>query len=161
MAVDFNKIKDDIISVGKEVSNTAKDATDLAKTKLDIRAKEDFLEKQYALLGKLYFEEHMDDEDLADNENFKTIREARAQLEELNGKVLDKKGAVVCENCGEKQSASSNYCNKMGKRFKKESRAVSPLTFSETDATFKKANIIVKHVEKESTFVKALQRSSY
>lgn len=114
MAVDFNKIKDDIISVGKEVSNTAKDATDLAKTKLDIRAKEDFLEKQYALLGKLYFEEHMDDEDLADNENFKTIREARAQLEELNGKVLDKKGAVVCENCGEKQSASSNYCNNCG-----------------------------------------------
>ena len=52
-------------------------------------------------------------------------------------------------------------CDKMGKRFKKDSRAVSPLTFSETDATFKKANIIVKHVEKESTFVKALQRSSY
>ena len=45
--------------------------------------------------------------------------------------------------------------------FKKDSRAVRPLTFSETDATFKKANIIVKHVEKESTFVKALQRSSY
>ncbi len=114
MAVDFNKIRDDVISVGKEVSNKAKDATDVAKTKLDIHAKEEFLVKQYAEFGKQYFEEHEDDEEFQENESFKAIKEARAELDALKEKILDKKGAVVCENCGEMQSANANYCNNCG-----------------------------------------------
>lgn len=114
MAVDFNKFRDDVLSVGKEVSNKAKDATDYAKIKLDIRAKEDFLAKQYAEFGKRYFEEHEDDENLAEDENFKTIKEARAEIDALKEKILDKKGAVVCDNCGEMQSSDANYCNNCG-----------------------------------------------
>ena len=66
MAFDFNKVKENIINVGKDVSVFAKTTSDTAKLKYEIHVKESFLEKQYALLGKAYYEAHKD-EDVAEN----------------------------------------------------------------------------------------------
>ena len=50
----FEKIGDTIVSAGKDVTEKAKELSSVAKLKMDIRAKEDFVEKQYALIGKKY-----------------------------------------------------------------------------------------------------------
>ena len=62
MAFDFEDMKNKIVSAGKEVGDKAKEASSTAKIRLDIRSKEDFLQKQYAELGKLYYEAHKEEE---------------------------------------------------------------------------------------------------
>ena len=59
---DLNKVKSSLVNAGKEVESMAKDASSVAKIKIDIHNKEVFLEKQYALLGKAYYEAHKDEE---------------------------------------------------------------------------------------------------
>jgi len=44
MAFDFDKIKDTLVSAGKEVESMAKDVSAVAKIKMDIHNKEVFLE---------------------------------------------------------------------------------------------------------------------
>lgn len=83
MAFDFEKFKDNLISVGKDVEEFAKDTTKLAQLKYDIHTKEDFLQKQYALLGKAFYEAHKD-EDVEEKVYFPSIVEAKAELERLN-----------------------------------------------------------------------------
>lgn len=83
MAFDFEKFKDNLVSVGKDVEEFAKDTTKLAQLKYDIHTKEDFLQKQYALLGKAFYEAHKD-EDVEEKVYFPSIIEAKAELERLN-----------------------------------------------------------------------------
>ena len=42
----FEKIGDTIVNVGKDVSSKAKELSGVAKLKMDIRSKEEFVEKQ-------------------------------------------------------------------------------------------------------------------
>ena len=51
----FDKLSETIVSAGKDVGQKAKDVSGIAKLKMDIRSKEDFVEKQYAELGKAYY----------------------------------------------------------------------------------------------------------
>ena len=83
MAFDFEKLKDNLISVGKDVEEFAKDTSKLAKLKYDIHTKEDFLQKQYALLGKAFYDAHKD-EDVEEKVYFPSIVEAEAELARLN-----------------------------------------------------------------------------
>lgn len=87
MAFDFEKFKDNLISVGKDVEEFAKDTTKLAQLKYDIHTKEDFLQKQYALLGKAFYEAHKD-EDVEEKVYFPSIVEAKAELERLNEELM-------------------------------------------------------------------------
>ena len=48
----FDKLSETIESAGKDVGQKAKDVSGIAKLKMDIRSKEDFVEKQYANLEK-------------------------------------------------------------------------------------------------------------
>ena len=59
---DLNKVKESLVNAGKEVESMAKDASAVAKIKIDIHNKEVFLEKQFALLGKAFYEAHKDED---------------------------------------------------------------------------------------------------
>ena len=50
----FEKLGDTIVNVGKDVTQKAKDVSGIAKLKLDIKSKEDFIKEQYIELGKIY-----------------------------------------------------------------------------------------------------------
>lgn len=117
MAFDFDKLKENIISVGKDVGEFAKDTTKLAQLKYDIHTKEDFLQKQYALLGKAFYDAHKD-EDVEEKVYFPSIVEAEAELEALKEQLLEAQGAVECPNCGEKISKDDEFCKKCGNSLK-------------------------------------------
>lgn len=114
MAFDFNKLKDDIVSAGKEVGDKAKGATDAAKIKIDIRTKEEFIQKQYAELGKAYFASVEKGEELQAEACMNSIKEAKEEIQRLNDQLMNLQGAVVCSNCGEKQTKGNNYCQNCG-----------------------------------------------
>ncbi len=117
MAFDFDKLKESIISVGKDVEEFAKDTSKLAKLKYDIYTKEDFLEKQYALLGKAFYQAHKD-EDVEEKTYFPSIAEAEEELTRLNAELLDAQGSVECPDCGEKQSQENDFCASCGAALK-------------------------------------------
>lgn len=117
MAFDFDKIKDTLVNAGKEVESMAKDVSAVAKIKMDIHNKEVFLEKQYALLGKAYYNAHKD-EDVEEKNYFPSIVEAEAELVRLNEELLSAQGAVACPSCGSKQNAENGFCSDCGAALK-------------------------------------------
>ena len=96
----FDEMKESLVSAGKDVSQKAKEASGVAKLKLDVKSKEDYVEKQYAELGRTYFDAHRDDEENAENEQFKVIKEALAEIERMKTEILNLQGAAECPNCG-------------------------------------------------------------
>lgn len=117
MAFDFDKIKSSLVSAGREVEDMAKSASGVAKIKLDIHNKEVFLEKQYALLGKAFYNAHKD-EDVEEKNYFPSITEAEAELTRLNEELLTAQGAVSCQACGSKQPAENGFCSDCGASLK-------------------------------------------
>ena len=117
MAFDFDKIKDGLVNAGKEMESIAKDVSAVAKIKMDIHNKEVFLEKQYALLGKAFYNAHKD-EDVEEKNYFPSITEADADLIRLNEELLAAQGAVACPSCGSKQAAGNGFCSDCGTALK-------------------------------------------
>ncbi len=62
MGFDFNQIKNGITSVGKDIGNKVSDVSAVAKVKLDIHSKEDYMDKQFTELGKAYYRAHRDED---------------------------------------------------------------------------------------------------
>lgn len=120
MAFEFNlgKMKESLMSAGKEVEGMAKGASAVAKIKIDIHNKETFLEKQYALLGKAYYDAHKDDENIEEQVYFPSIKEAEEELARLKEELLGVQGAVVCPSCGEKQTEKHDFCSSCGVQLK-------------------------------------------
>ena len=114
---DLNKVKESLVNAGKEVESRAKDASAVAKIKMDIRNKEIFLEKQYALLGKAYYEAHKDEE-VEESVYFPSITEALTDIAQLNADLLAAQGAVECPGCGSKQPQDSAFCSACGAALK-------------------------------------------
>ncbi len=88
----FDEMKESLVSAGKDVSQKAKEVSGVAKLKLDVKSKEDYVEKQYAELGRTYFDAHRDDEENAENEQFKVIKEALAEIERMKTEILNLQG---------------------------------------------------------------------
>ena len=114
---DLNKVKESLVNAGKEVENMAKDASTIAKIKIDIHNKEVFLEKQFALLGKAFYEAHKD-EDIEEQVYFTSIKEAEVELAQLNADLLAAQGSVVCPSCGSKQPQEKPFCADCGASLK-------------------------------------------
>ena len=115
---DFNKVKESLVNAGKEVESKAKDVSAVAKIKIDIHNKEVFLEKQYTLLGKAFYEAHKD-EDVEEQVYFTSIKEAEAELAKLNADLLAAQGSVECPSCGSKQPQNNAYCADSGAELSK------------------------------------------
>lgn len=136
---DLNKVKESIMDLGKDVGDRAKEATTIVKIKADIHSKEEFLEKQYAQLGRAYYEAHHT-EDVPEQEHFATIEEAENELQRLNDELLSVQGAIVCEKCGTKQSNTHAFCEKCGAQLE-----------DIVDGTFKEDDIFEEAEAEEST----------
>lgn len=119
----FDKLSETIVSAGKDVGQKAKDVSEIAKLKMDIKSKEDFVEKQYAELGKAYYEKHKDDETEETGENgektpeqehFFLISEALGEIERMRAEVLKIQGVAECPKCGAKMPQGAAFCSNCG-----------------------------------------------
>lgn len=110
----FEDMRDALLSAGKDVSNKAKEVSGVAKLKLDVKSKEDFVEKQYAALGRTYYEQHKEDEEPAEAEQFKVIREALEEIERMKAEILNLQGAAECPNCGARMPQGASFCSNCG-----------------------------------------------
>ena len=121
----FNEMKESLVSAGKDVSQKAKEVSGIAKLKLDVKSKEDFIEKQYAELGRSYFEKHKEDEEPAEAEQFKVIKEALEEVERMKTEILNLQGASECPNCGAKMPMGAAFCSSCGTKMEENVEHVS------------------------------------
>lgn len=110
----FDKLGETIVSAGKDVGQKAKDVSEIAKLKIDIKAKEDFVEKQYAALGAAYYEKHKEEEGCEEAEQFFLIREALEEIGRMKTEVLKIQGAAECPRCGAKMPDGATFCSSCG-----------------------------------------------
>ncbi|MBO5069291.1 MAG: zinc ribbon domain-containing protein [Roseburia sp.] len=112
----FDKLGEALTEAGRDVSQKAKDVSEIAKLKMDIKSKEDYVQKQYVTLGTNYYNNHKDDENSEDAEMFYLIGEALAEIARMKEEVLRIQGAAECPNCGTKVALGAAFCSNCGKK---------------------------------------------
>lgn len=133
----WDNLKGSLFAAGRDVSQKAKEVSEVAKLKMDIHTKEDFVEKQFAALGRAYYEANKENVSEADAAQFGVIKEALDEIERLSELVLDIQGVVKCPNCGKKVSSNASFCSDCGVRLDEivvEGTVVSEETVTEETA---------------------------
>jgi ribosomal protein L40E len=110
----FDKIGEAVVSAGKDVGQKARDVSGVAKLKLDIKSKQDYVQKQYAILGESYYQKHKDEEGSEDAEQFYLIKEALEEIERMKAEVLRLQGASACPKCGAAMPEDAIFCSNCG-----------------------------------------------
>ena len=110
----WDNLKGSLFAAGRDVSQKAKEVSEVAKLKMDIHTKEAFVEKQFAALGRAYYEVNKDNASEADAEKFAVIKEALEEIERMSQQVLDIQGVVQCPNCGKKMPSDNSFCSDCG-----------------------------------------------
>ncbi|MCI5874302.1 MAG: zinc ribbon domain-containing protein [Clostridiales bacterium] len=110
----FDELTESLTTAGRDVSQKAKEVSEIAKLKLDIKSKEDYVQKQYAALGAAYFEKHKDEEGIEEAEQFFLIKEALGEIERMRAEVLKLQGAAECPKCGVKMPEGATFCSNCG-----------------------------------------------
>lgn len=109
----IDKLGDSIVSMSKDVGQKAKEASGIAKLKLDIRIKQEYVKEQYAQLGKVYYEAHKN-EDVPEKQRFDKISDALDEIYKMELQILELKKARRCPNCGVEASETAEYCSNCG-----------------------------------------------
>ena len=114
----FDKLGDTIISVSKDATQRAKDLSELARLRMEIRAKQDYLNKLYLEIGKIYYDAHKDEEKEF-KEQMLLIKDALEVLDELKQQLGQIKGTVKCTACGQDMPIEADFCSKCGTKLVK------------------------------------------
>jgi ribosomal protein S27AE len=115
----FSKLGETLSEAGREVTQKGKELTGLAKLNLDIRSKEEFIQRQYAHIGSKYFEEHEEDLEPA-YEEMLLIKEAKEEIYKMEQERAVLKGLKKCPSCGRALPEQAKYCLECGKEYETE-----------------------------------------
>lgn len=112
----FSKLGETLSEAGKDVSQKAKDLTGIAKLNMDIKAKEDYMNKQYAAIGRQYYELHKEDEEPL-FEEMVLIREAAEDIQRMQQEMAELKGMKMCPVCEAAMEQEAQFCPKCGTKY--------------------------------------------
>ena len=108
------KAKDAFDAVAKKTN----EVIGIQKLKISAARVESQMSKDYEILGRMFFDEKADDEDLG--EAYKTvidgITESKEELAEINAQIDEQKRTRNCPNCGAKNPDTSKYCGECGEK---------------------------------------------
>lgn len=111
----FDKLGDTLVSVGKDVSQKAKDVSGITKLNMDIRSKENAVKNLYAQIGQAYYEAHQG-EDVKEKDIFEQIRTMKEDIARMELQILELKKAKKCPKCGAEVSEEAEFCSSCGER---------------------------------------------
>lgn len=113
---------DDAVSKAKEAFGVAKKKTEevvtVQKQKFDIASIENKREKDFAELGKLYFEKVKDteNEDVKMQKIVNDIKEKTAKIAELKEELSSAKNKRICPKCMAEIDESAVFCSACGEK---------------------------------------------
>lgn len=114
----FDNMKETITTAGKDVSQKAKEVSGVTRLKLDIRSKEDALNKEYIALGKRYYE--MNKEGEVADETIANISTLLNEIADLKNEVMKMQGGCICPQCGATMPVGTAFCSKCGASLEQE-----------------------------------------
>ncbi|MCM1088033.1 MAG: hypothetical protein NC419_07735 [Muribaculaceae bacterium] len=86
------KVSDTLSAKGKEVSDKAKELAEIANLRSQIRTCEEVVKKNYADIGKRYYEMHGSEPEEEYEEQCRAIQNAQKGIEELEERIREVKG---------------------------------------------------------------------
>ncbi|MGN0161511.1 MAG: zinc ribbon domain-containing protein [Lachnospiraceae bacterium] len=110
----FDKLGEKLAATGEEISQKAKEMTEVVSLKNQIRTQENQLDEIYKSIGKKYYEAHKDEEGNEYAADFESIKTAQAGIATLNAQIREVKGTKVCPVCGEDIVGEASFCPKCG-----------------------------------------------
>lgn len=117
----LDNLSEMISGKGKEAADAAKKVAEIANVKGRINGVETEIKKNYLKLGEAYYEAYKNAEVTCEFEEYvQTIRDAKNAVEELNRKLNELKGDVVCSSCGASVKLGSAFCSNCGSKIETE-----------------------------------------
>lgn len=113
----FNKLTNTVTDVANAATDKAKGATDVVKLQYEKSKKEEVIEKQYAVIGKKFYEENKAAVPEGYEDLFDVIEAAKERIAEINSDVAMAKGGKVCPKCGSANANEAIFCATCGNKF--------------------------------------------
>ena len=114
MAFDLNELANSVTKsvskIGKEASNATKNVTGTMKYNSMISDQKRIINSTYEEIGRLYYQEHCDEDNEAYSEQISRIKAAFEQIAFCERQQMELKGAAVCKNCGAKLKPGAAFC---------------------------------------------------
>lgn len=123
----FDKVKEQAYKAKDNASKITKQIVDktgniVGQTKLAFAANEteDKIKDIFAELGKTVYEKYKADGDICEcmEERCKKIDVLYEEVAELRSKLAELKDSIKCQNCGEFNKKSADFCSKCGNSLK-------------------------------------------
>lgn len=116
----FNKLGDTIVNATQEVGEKAKGMTDVAKLQYEMKTKEDFINKQYQEIGKLYYQNNRVSASEEYKELFDEVDAAQTRISEIKDKIAFMKGGKTCPKCGVIVESKAAFCSSCGAKMEED-----------------------------------------
>ncbi len=123
----FKQISTTVSEAGKSGLEKAKELRDTARISMEIRDRENSIQKAYRELGKAYYQDHRNDVEPA-YDQVVYIKAAFEEIGELKANKDEVRGIRRCSACGEIIPDGAAFCPKCGKKYD------GPELTEETDA---------------------------
>lgn len=111
---------DNVINKTKQLMNMASKKTsdifEFSKLKMDKANKSAELQKNYELLGKMFYLECKSNENDTDNmqEIIDKIESLESEIKKINNNIFAMKNIKTCKKCGNKNNKEALYCSLCG-----------------------------------------------
>lgn len=112
----FEEIGRSITDAGKTAAAKARDLTEILQLKSQIGSEKSRLQETYRALGKLYYQEHQDEEEHPQAAVFEAVRESRKRIALMEEKLRDLENTAVCPACGARVSKDAVFCSRCGQK---------------------------------------------
>ena len=116
----FQKIGNTLSNTGNDIAKKTKDMSDISRLNHEITKQQEFINRTYSQIGKLYFDNYstLDYPEL--KELCDSIKEANKKIEDFKSEITQIKGIINCPKCNAEVSTTATFCGNCGYKLKED-----------------------------------------
>ena len=123
----FEQLGATLNNASNSVTQKTKNFTEVNNLNKAINANQSNIQNLYLEIGRLYYEAHKDEADAVYANQCAAIREAFANIANLQAQIREKKGIILCPNCGSEVANGVVSCPSCGMQVRQVSVPEQPV----------------------------------